>query len=177
MVEESPLLSRPKKLFKMGVEKVALNSALLTNPKLITQISDQFGAQAVVVAIDVKKNLFGNYHCHFLSGTESSKWTPVELAKKAEDLGAGEIMLTSIDRDGTMLGYDETLISEVTKAVGIPVVAAGGAGKLSDFKTAIHSGASAAAAGAFFVYHGKHRAVLISYPDPASLDREFGSGN
>ena len=91
-----------------------------------------------------------------------------------EDLGAGEIFLTAVDRDGTQKGYDVTLLRQVTEAVSVPVIASGGAGQLSDFKAAVRDGgASAVAAGSMFVFHGKHRAVLITYPDYRDLQQVF----
>lgn len=164
-----------EKLFKLGIEKVCLNTAVLKDPQLIKKISDHFGAQAVVVSIDVKKNFFGRYGCYFTSGMLSSSWTPLALAQEVEKLGAGEILINSIDRDGTMTGYDLALITEITKNVSVPVIACGGAAVLEDFKSAIDNGASAAAAGSYFVFRGKHKAVLISYPDASQLKTMFNS--
>jgi cyclase len=107
---------------------------------------------------------------HIGGGKRSIGRAPADYAREMERRGAGEIVINSIDRDGTMTGYDLELVGEVASAVSIPVVAAGGAGSLSDVQAAIGSGASAAAAGSLFVFHGRHRAVLINYPNPDDLD-------
>ncbi|MFL0247333.1 AglZ/HisF2 family acetamidino modification protein [Candidatus Clostridium stratigraminis] len=164
-------------LYKLGVEKVALNTALFTNPKLITDAAKNFGSQSIVASIDVKKGFFGSYSAYIMAGTKDTKLNPVEYAKKAEDLGAGEIFINSIDKDGVMNGYDYELIGKVSSAVNIPVVAIGGAGNLSDCVKAVDSGASAAAAGSLFVYYGPLKAVLINYPTQEELALGFSNDN
>jgi imidazole glycerol-phosphate synthase subunit HisF len=154
-----------KKIFELGIEKVSINSALFENPQLITQASNIFGSQSIIASIDIKRNFLGSYSVFSKSGKQDQKVNPVDFARKLADLGAGEILLTSIDRDGTRQGYDLDIIQSVSEAVKIPVIACGGANNLSDCRLVIQSGASAAAAGSFFTLHGKHRAVLISYPD------------
>src|SRR5207302_8495275 len=120
-----------------------------------------YGAQAVVASIDVKKSLFGKQKVYGQSGTRGSGLDPVEWAKQLESAGAGEIFLNSIDRDGTWEGYDVDLVREVSKAVGLPVIACGGAGNMQDLKQAIYDGgASAVAAGSMFVYLKTGRGVL-----------------
>jgi cyclase len=153
-----------QRLFSLGVEKVALNSCAAEAPEFVRQIADTAGSQSVVVSMDVKKNLFGQYRVFTRRGTQSTRVDPVRYAEAMQASGAGEILLNAIDRDGTMSGYDLELIRRVTKAVDIPVVACGGARGVPDFAEAIKAGASAAAAGSVFVFTGKHRAVLISYP-------------
>lgn len=160
-------------ILRAGVEKVAVNSACFTHPETIREASSRFGAQAIVAAIDVKKGLFGGYKVYSHGGKKGHNVDPVTHARRMEELGAGEILLTSIDRDGTQEGYDLELVKQVAAAVRIPVVAAGGAGKLDDFKAAVTAGASAVAAGSFFVFHGKHRAVLITYPSGQELQSLF----
>lgn len=160
-------------IFKCGVEKVVLGKQAFTSPSLVIEVARQFGSQSLVVCVDVKKNLFGSYVVMVGGGRQSTKQDPVSYALNAEKLGAGEILLNSIDRDGTMEGYDLALINAVSGAVGIPVIACGGAGKAEDFGAAVREGASAVAAGSLFVYHGRHRAVLISYPSPGDLKRVF----
>lgn len=160
-----------RKIFQLGVEKVAINSAALENPELIQEAAKIFGSQSIVVAIDVKKDLLGRYQVYGQSGTKKFNHDPVAWAKRVEQLGAGEILVNSIDRDGTLSGYDLALIQRVSAAVSIPVIALGGAGNFSDFNSAIREGgASAVSAGSYFVYHGKHRAVLISYPSPKEIE-------
>jgi cyclase len=157
-------LDHVTQLFSLGVEKVALNTIAARNAKFVREVAAIAGSQSVVVSIDVKKNLFGQYRVVTESGTRSTGRDPVEFAKEIEQAGAGEILLNSINRDGTMTGYDVELIRRVSGAVTIPIVAAGGARGVPDFAEAIQAGASAAAAGSVFVFTGKHRAVLISYP-------------
>ncbi|WP_256472436.1 AglZ/HisF2 family acetamidino modification protein [Flavobacterium sp. B183] len=153
-----------RKILQLGVEKIAINSYAFENPNLIKEAALLFGTSTIVISIDVKKNLFGKYEIWTNGGTKKIKTGLNEAVLEMEQLGAGEILINSIDKDGTMLGYDCKLIEQVSKLVSIPVVAAGGAGKISDFTTAINSGASAVAAGSMFVFHGKHKAVLITYP-------------
>jgi len=153
-----------KKVFDGGYEKVVLNSILFSTPALIGEIASVYGAQAVVGSMDVKKNLFGNYKVFSHSGTTNTGLDPVDWAKKLEQLGIGEIMINTIDRDGTWEGYDATLISKVAHAVSVPLIACGGAAGMDDFKKAVEAGASAVAAGSMFVYQKKGMGVLISFP-------------
>lgn len=151
-----------------GVEKVVMNTALVRNPDFIADCAREFGSQAVVASLDFKRNIWGKYTLHNRAGKEND---PITMARRAEDLGAGELLLTSIDREGTGKGYDLELIQMVSEAVRIPVIANGGAGSLADFRSAVDAGASALSAGSMFVFHGKHRAVLITYPDRNELDQ------
>jgi cyclase len=160
-----------EKLFWLGVEKVSVNTAAVSNPQLIREAANAFGSQSVVVAMDVKKTRFGGYKVHVARGTKNTGIDPVEHAKRMQDMGAGEILLHSVDRDGTGNGYDLDLVRSVSAAVGIPVVASGGAGSLDHFRQAVQAGAAAVSAGSFFVFHGKHRAVLITYPEPGALQQ------
>lgn len=164
-----------RELFKLGIEKVAVNSFAVNNQEFIREMSDVFGSQSVVVSIDVKKNFLGKYEVFTHSGTNRTGMDPVTLARQVEDAGAGEIMINSIDRDGTMSGYDLVLVRKVASAVSIPVIACGGAGKVQDLVDAVNQGnASAVAAGSFFVFHGPHRAVLINVPSEQELELAFG---
>jgi len=163
-------LEQARQLFSLGVEKIIINSYAIENPSFIRNLADMVGSQSVVVSIDVKKNFFGKYETYTLSGTTKTPWDPISWAQEAERSGAGEIILNSIDKDGTMKGYDIPLIKNVSDSVNIPVVACGGAGTVKDFSTAVHEGgASAIAAGSMFVYYGKYRAVLINFPDDEEL--------
>ena len=159
-----------EKLFKLGIEKVVLNTAAQLNSNLIKEAAQIFGNQSIVVAIDVKKDIFGKRHLYTHSGEIKQKSDLFSFVKLAEETGAGEIFINSIDRDGTMKGYDIELIRQISEKVDIPVIASGGAGKLEDFSIAIKNGASAVAAGAMFVFQGVHRAVLISYPKYEDLE-------
>lgn len=159
-----------RKILKLGVEKVVFNTTAWHAPEVLRETAREFGAQAVVASIDVRRKLFGRYEVFIDGGSRATGMNPVEYARRMEAAGAGEIFLNSIDRDGAMKGYELDLIAQVSGAVGIPVIAAGGAGSVSDFRTAIREGGAAAvAAGAMFVFHGPHRAVLITYPSPAEL--------
>jgi cyclase len=158
-----------QQILKAGVEKVAINTACHTTPRLISEAADRFGSQSVIASIDVKRTLLGRYDVVTRGGTERTGKDPVREANRMEQLGAGEILLTSIDRDGTFEGYDLNLIGKVSNAVKIPVVACGGANTVDDLAAAVQAGASAVAAGSMFVFHGPHRAVLISFPGHATL--------
>ncbi|PKN34768.1 MAG: imidazole glycerol phosphate synthase subunit HisF [Deltaproteobacteria bacterium HGW-Deltaproteobacteria-19] len=162
-----------EKIFSLGVEKVCLNAAAVEDPDLIRDAAKAFGNQSIVVSVDVKKSLFGKYEIFTHGGRRSARKEILSHVRRMEELGAGELLLTSIDRDGTRQGYDLDLIGRVADAVGIPVIACGGAGGLNDITAAVKSGAAAAAAGSLFVFHGRHRAVLISYPSREELDAAF----
>lgn len=170
-------LKQVEALFKLGVEKVAFNTSLFFNPDLIGEAARLFGSQSIVASIDVKKGFFGSYSVYVTSGSKDTKSDPVQYAKRAEELGVGEILLTSIDRDGMMGGYDLELIEKVSTVVGVPVIACGGAGSLSDCVKAVKVGASAAAAGSLFVYYGSLHAVLINYPTQDELSTIFYSSS
>jgi len=164
-----------KRIFSLGIEKVAINSYAAQDPGFISKAAGLFGNQSIVISIDVKKSLFGKYAVHTHSGQKSTGYNPVEYAVEMEEMGAGEILLNSIDRDGTWKGYDIALIRAVTDAVNIPVIACGGAGNLQDFANAVsQGGASAVAAGSMVVYSGKGLGVLINFPKRAELREVFG---
>ncbi len=158
-----------RKVLSMGYEKVIINAEAVRSPDLVQKGSKEFGSQSIVVSIDVRKGANGGYEVHTNGGRERTGLDPVEHAKNMERLGAGEILLTSIERDGTMNGYDLELIKRVSSSVSVPVLASGGAGKIEHFSDAVRSGASAVVAGSLFVYYGKHRAVLINFPDTDRL--------
>jgi len=167
-----------KAIFNLGVEKVIINSYAVDNPHFINEASKLYGSQSIVVAVDVKKRSKDKYEVFSRGGRKKTGLDPVEHAKKMERLGAGEIFLNSIDRDGTKEGYDIELIKRITEAVSIPVIVCGGAGKIEDFVDAVKKGgASAVAAGSLFVFHGKYRAVLISYPAIDELTHAFSTEN
>ncbi len=159
-----------REILSLGVEKVAVNSYAMEDPSFIHRAADLFGSQSIVVSMDVKKSIWGTYEIWTHSGTRRVKMDPVVYAREVEARGAGELIVNSIDRDGTMAGYDIELIKRVAESVDIPVIACGGAGKVADFSRAVHEGkASAVAAGAMFVFHGPHRAVLINVPTPEEM--------
>lgn len=161
------------RLFKAGFEKVSLNTEAMRNPELIRTAAREFGSQSVIVAIDFRRKLLGRCEVFINGGRQGTGLDPVTVIQRAADLGAGEIFLNSIDRDGMMAGYDLETIRQVADAISVPLVACGGAGSLRHIHDVIHQGgASAAAAGSFFVYMGKHRAVLITYPAHNDLVKE-----
>ena len=161
-------------VLKIGIEKVIINSQLYKNLDFVREAVNQFGSSTIAVSLDVKKSFLGKYELFSEGGKTNTKKDPVEFAKELEDLGVGEMMVHSIDRDGMMKGYDLELIRKISSVVTIPVIACGGASSLDDFDQAVNlAGASAVAAGSLFVFHGKHRAVLISYPDQNELKRIF----
>lgn len=156
-------------LLAIGYEKVVINTGLIRNPELIHNAADLFGSQSIVASIDAKKTKNG-YKCAIEDGHEIVDISPVELAKTAEKLGAGEIIINSIDNDGMMQGYDIELVKRVVESVNIPVTAIGGAGGISDLKHVLHDGhAHAAAGGSMFVYYGRLKAVLITAPSEDEL--------
>jgi imidazole glycerol-phosphate synthase subunit HisF len=162
-----------KQLFALGVEKIILNTAAVNTPKLIPAAVALAGSSSVVISIDIKRNFMGKYRVCLANGRKDMKLDPISHAKEMEHLGAGEILVNAIDRDGCMSGYDLDLIQKISEAVSIPVVASGGAGELRHFKECVGAGASAVAAGSMFVFHGRHKAVLITYPEYNELEQLF----
>jgi cyclase len=158
-------IEQARRLFSIGIEKVSLQTSALTHPELVTDISRHCGNQSVVVSIDIKKDLLGRYKLYSSSSRKILNRDWVEFLNEVVAAGAGEILINAVDRDGTMTGMDLSLIERAASVCTVPVIAAGGVGSLGDIKDAVCSGASAVAAGAFFVYHGPHRAVLITYPE------------
>lgn len=157
-----------KRIAGIGIEKIVLGTSAAADPRIVTEVSEALGASSTVVSVDARKRVIG-YDTYTVRGKQRTGMTPVEAAVRAQELGAGEILLSSIDREGTLAGYDIALIEQVARAVTVPVVALGGAGAFSDLVAALEAGASAAAAGSMFVLTGKHRAVLITYPSPSEL--------
>ena len=148
-----------KKIIQKGADKVSINTNAIANPHLISEIAESFGTQSVVVSIDCKKESDGNYQVYSNSGLNPSGLTPQKWAKKVEGLGAGEILLNSIDRDGTKKGYDIDLIQEVVDNVNIPVNVCGGVGNYDDFLIGYKAGASSAVASNIFHFI-EHSSIL-----------------
>ena len=164
-------VEQAKRIIALGVEKVAISSAALADPALITAIANEIGSQSVVVVLDVKKSLFGKYEVYTHNGKKGTGRTPIELACEAERLGAGEVVINSIDLDGQMKGYDIDLALKIRQAVGLPMSVLGGAGSLADIGKLIGAcGVIGAAAGSLFVFKGSYRAVLINYPTVPERD-------
>jgi imidazole glycerol-phosphate synthase subunit HisF len=159
-----------RNILSAGAEKVVLNSVAAEDPDFVAQAADAFGSSTITVCMDVKQKRFGPLRTWTAAGTRATAYEPEAFAQLAERKGAGEIIVQSIPRDGTMQGYDIDLIRRVSEAVTIPVVALGGAGALQDLKRVYHeTHASGLAAGSMFVFHGPKRGVLINYPDRAEI--------
>lgn len=165
-------LEQIRHLFAIGYEKVVLNTALVRDPQLVRDAVAYAGGQSIVASIDVRTDLWGRSACYIGDGREKTAYAPEALALRAQELGAGEILLNSINRDGQMKGYDLKLVKSVADAVEVPVIACGGCGSLQDLKQVLEQGhAHAAAAGSFFVYYGRNKAILITAPrEQAYLD-------
>lgn len=166
-------LEDARKLFSLGVEKVCIQSAAIESPEVIHQISDTFGSQSVVVSVDVRRNWRKKpilYNGSRRLGIDIP-WS--EFLCSNVEAGAGEVLLNAVHCDGLMRGMDLSLIEEAGRLVDVPIVAAGGVGNLADIREATDNGASAVAVGSFFVFHGPHRAVLITYPEYSTLERLF----
>jgi cyclase len=158
------------RIFDLGVEKICIQSAAMRDITLISRIAERFGSQSVVVSVDVKRNW--RRHSELFQSC-NSKIDPrgwLSFAKLAVEVGAGEVLINAVDRDGVMQGMDLDLIREACLDLSVPIIALGGVGSLQDIRAAIDAGASAVAAGAFFVFHGPHRAVLITYPTYQALE-------
>jgi cyclase len=163
-------IDQVRRLIRSGIEKIVINTAAVESTDIIRAAADIYGSQAIVGAVDVKKTLIGGYRIVTKSATKEVKIILEEHIQRLVGAGVGEIFLNSVDKDGTMSGYDLQLIRSVTHKINVPVVACGGAGKMEHLSQAVHEGGAAAvAAGSMFVFYGKHRAVLINYPEKVDL--------
>lgn len=162
-----------KAIIAAGAEKVILNTSAGRDPDFVKAASDEFGSSTIVVCIDVKRTLFGVERAWILGGSRATHFSPVDFAKLMEDKGAGELIIQSIEKDGTMEGYDIDLIRSIAQAVSIPVVALGGAGRIQDLVDGYRYGfANGLAAGSLFVYQDRRRGVLINYPTKSDVSFE-----
>lgn len=165
-------------LLQAGADRVVLNTAAVEQPELLRQGADRFGRQCMVASIDARRRPDGSLEVYTHAGTRATGLDPVEVARHLQEMGAGELFVTSVDRDGTMEGLDIGLIRGVSDAVSIPVIACGGAGSVAHLAEAVYEGhASAVAAGAFFLFYGRRRTVLITYPKDAELLQHFHPGH
>jgi cyclase len=165
-----------KRIIGLGVEKVAVSSGAVEHPRLLGEIAQEIGSQSVVVVLDVKKKLLGGYEIHTHNGRQGTGRDPVAVAAEAQSLGAGEIVVNSIDNDGMMKGYDLTLAAKVRAATRLPMTVLGGAGSLADIGALIETcGVIGAAAGSLFVFKGTYKAVLINYPGQTQKEALVGS--
>ncbi|WCP73958.1 AglZ/HisF2 family acetamidino modification protein [Sphingomonas hankookensis] len=164
--------AQAKRIIGLGVEKVAISAAAIERPELIAEIAAEVGRQSVVVILDVRRKMLGSYEVRTHNGKRAHKPDPVAFAQESVRLGAGEIVINSIDLDGTMKGYDLKLARRVRDAVTVPVTFLGGAGSLADMEALIREvGVVGASAGSLFVFKGTYRAVLINYPNPDTKEQ------
>lgn len=165
-------IDQAAELIANGVEKIIIGAAFFSNPQLVREISDRFGAQAVAVCLDYR---IQSNQCVVYTGS-GKKQQPLQLLEAAQlavENGAGEIIVSAIDKDGTMSGYDHDTISLIASKITVPIIALGGARDLTDLKKISDSGASAAAAGSLFCFLGSRSSVMINYPDKEELSGLF----
>lgn len=167
-------VEQAKRIIALGVEKIGISSAALANPSLVSEIASEIGRQSVVVVLDHKRRLLGRTQDVWThNGSRNTKRDVVEVALEMENLGAGEIVINSIDNDGRMKGYDVGLAAQLRDALTVPLTVLGGGGSLNDMRDVVaECGVVGIAAGSFFVFKGPYRAVLISYPT-AQQKRDF----
>lgn len=161
-----------KKILSIGFEKIILNSAISENPNLVTELAKHSGSQSVIGSIDVKRSLWGKHQVFTHDGTKKMDEDPVSYARRLEGLGIGELLVTSMDQDGTWRGYDLEIIKKIVDAVSVPVIANGGAGSIAHIGEVVkQSGASAVALGSMVVYQKKDLGVLVNFPDKLELEK------
>ena len=163
-------VEQSRQLFALGVEKVCLQTAALEDPTLITRLAERFGSQSVLISVDVKKNWLGKHQLYAAASGKTLSQPWIDFLQQAVAAGAGEVVLNAVDRDGGMQGMEIELIRQASAVLSVPLIAVGGVGSLADIKAAVIAGASAVSAGAFFVFQGPHRAVLITYPRYQELE-------
>lgn len=160
------------RVFSTGFEKVIVNSHSFERPEFLTEIADVYGSQAVIASLDVKRDWLGRPRVFSHSGRRAHRHDPVSWAREMEARGAGEILLTSIEREGTWRGFDIELIHEVSAAVSVPVIAQGGARNIADLQAAVFDGgASSVALGAMVVYQKEGCGVLVNFPERDELEQ------
>ncbi|HCQ14076.1 AglZ/HisF2 family acetamidino modification protein [Flavobacterium sp.] len=167
-------VQQAQKIFGLGIEKIALSSAICQNPSLVTQIAEKVGSQSVIAVLDVKKKFLGGYEVYINNGKKETGIDAIQFVEKLEALGAGEIIINSIDQDGMMNGYDLNLIDKIRQKITIPLTVLGGAGSLEDIQKVIKAHKIiGVAAGSLFVFKGKYKAVLINYPNKTEKENLF----
>lgn len=160
-------------VIKTGIEKIVLNTVAIENPAFVLESTEKYGSTTIVVSIDVKKTIFGKYEVYNKNKRKLFSTDPVKMAVEMNRNGAGEIVLNSVDKDGTMAGYEIELIKKISSEVDIPVIACGGAGTIQHLKEAFENGASAMAAGSLFIFKGSRQSVLINYPTQQEIKKLF----
>ncbi len=169
-------VEQAQRIFGLGIEKIALSSAVINNSNLITEIAERVGSQSVIVVLDVKKKLLGGYEVYTHNGKTATGINPIKFVEEIQRLGAGEIVINSIDRDGVMKGYDLDLIEKIREKITLPMTVLGGAGSLDDIEKVIaRHGVIGVAAGSLFVFKGPYKAVLINYPNQEEKNKLFKS--
>ncbi|MBX2953631.1 MAG: AglZ/HisF2 family acetamidino modification protein [Leadbetterella sp.] len=167
-------VKQAQKIFGLGIEKIALSSAVIENPRLIMDIAERVGAQSVIVVLDIKKKLLGGYEVFTHNGKKSTGINPFKFISEVQDLGAGEVIINAIDQDGVMKGFDMTLIEKAREQTSLPMTVLGGAGSLEDIKKVIdRHHIIGVAAGSLFVFKGVYKAVLINYPAQEEKEKLF----
>jgi imidazole glycerol-phosphate synthase subunit HisF len=167
-------IEQARTISSLGIEKIAISSAIIENPNLVTDIAESLGSQSVVVVLDVRKRRFGGYEIYTHNGKKPTGVNPCDLAQRLEKLGAGEIIINSIDRDGLMSGFDLKLIDSIVEKVSLPITVLGGAGSLDHIKQVISKhDIIGVSAGSLFVFRGRYKAVLINYPTRSEKDELF----
>jgi cyclase len=161
-----------KKILSIGFEKIVLNTVAMTDPNVITQIAMHSGTQSVIGSIDIKKNIWGGLSVYTHDGTKKVNIDPIEYALKLERLGVGELLITSVDRDGTWSGFELDIIKSITSVVTVPVIANGGAGTVQHISDAVKiANASAVALGSMVVFQNQGMGVLVNFPDQTELKK------
>jgi len=167
-------VEQAQRIFGLGIEKIALSSVVVQTPEIITEISNRVGAQSVIVVLDIKKKLLGGYEIYTHNGKKSTGINPFKFVEEVQKLGAGEVIINSIDQDGTMKGYDMTLIDKIREKISLPLTVLGGAGSLDDIGKVINKhGVIGVAAGSLFVFKGIYKAVLINYPTKTEKEKLY----
>ena len=167
-------IDQAQRIFGLGIEKIALSSSVIQNPKLISIIAERVGSQSVIVVLDIKKKILGGYEVYTHNGKKSTEINPFKFANEVEQLGAGEIIINSIDQDGVMKGYDFNLIDKISETISIPMTVLGGAGSIIDIEKVIERyGIIGVCAGSLFVFKGPYKAVLINYPTQIEKNNLF----
>ncbi len=168
-------LKQAEKLFSLGVEKILVQTSVLENHNFLHELIQSFGSSSIVASIDIKKNFFNKFKIYSHSKIKNHGFSSLEkYIDLLNQYDVGEVLLNDVDRDGQMQGQNKKLINYVANKLKSPMISLGGIGSFEDIKESFDSGASAVAAGAFFVYHGPHRAVLINYPDPKTISKITG---
>jgi imidazole glycerol-phosphate synthase subunit HisF len=166
-------VEQARKIFSLGVEKICIQTAAFENPDFIYTLAKEFGSQSITVSVDIKRNFLGKPKIYVSSLGKTASTDLSEAISRFVRAGAGEILLNAVDKDGTLSGPDLELIKYATADLLVPLIASGGISSLADIRAAVEAGASAVAAGAFFVFQGPHRAVLLTYPEYNELASLF----